>query len=163
MRVTPSEIFERDKLDLHTRAPISFIQAALGCSILVPTLHDPVRVEIPAGSQFGDTVRLEDEGIHRAKKTPGDLWVHLVVMTPTRLTSDQGARLAALAGELGLALEDAALLELPERGHDPIASLRRSGDARRPETPTRAEGAFEEMLRRAEESLRGGNPGDSTH
>lgn len=91
IKVRPSELFERDGANLHYRAPISFIHAMLGCKLEVPTLEDETFiVDVPAGTQFGATLRLEGRGIpHVKRKKRGDLIIHLLLVTPTSTESEE--------------------------------------------------------------------------
>ena len=58
IRVRPSDIFERDGDDLHMQLPISFVTAALGGEVTVPTLDGESRITLPEGTQSGKTFRL---------------------------------------------------------------------------------------------------------
>lgn len=90
LHVAPSEIFERDGADLHYEAEISFVQAALGCTIEVPTLEATQKLVIDAGTQPGDTRVLRGAGVQRLQSNErGDLYVHLAVTVPTELDADQ--------------------------------------------------------------------------
>ena len=51
--VRAHEFFERDGDDIYCEMPITFVQAALGDEIEVPTLHGKVKLKIPAGTQTG--------------------------------------------------------------------------------------------------------------
>ena len=53
LHVKPHELFQRDGDDLLCEAPVSFVQAALGAEIEVPTLDSKVTIKIPAGTQTG--------------------------------------------------------------------------------------------------------------
>ena len=59
------QIFERDQFDVLCVVPISFSQAALGCSIKAPTLSGEVEVSIPHGTQSGKKMRLRGKGIQK--------------------------------------------------------------------------------------------------
>jgi len=84
-------IFQRDGHDLHCRAPVSFVMAAMGGSIEVPTLDGGrSKVTIPEGTQPGRQFRLRGKGmpiLRSAQK--GDLYVELAVETPVKLTKRQ--------------------------------------------------------------------------
>lgn len=106
LRVAESELFERDGLNLHYRAPISFAQAALGCTLRVPTLDGEALCEIPAGAQFGDIHKLEGEGVrHVNGRRTGNLLVHILVTTPTSLSERQRELLRELAALEGVDLD----------------------------------------------------------
>ena len=107
LRVRPSEHFEREGIDLHYRAVISFVQAALGASVRVPTLEGEQSVEVPAGTQTGDQVVLRDHGVPRINRpTRGNLFVHFFVEIPRELNEKQRALLEEFAKEAGIHLGD---------------------------------------------------------
>ena len=90
VRVKPHKVFERDGSDLHVQMPISFATATIGGEIEVPTLSGRVEFPIPEGTQTGKTFRLRNKGIKGLRSTlVGDLFVHVVVETPVKLTEDQ--------------------------------------------------------------------------
>ena len=72
--------------------------AALGAAIPLETLDGAREVDVRVGAQSGDTVTLRGLGVtHLRQNTRGDLTVHLLVQTPTRLTPEQEALLRQLA------------------------------------------------------------------
>jgi len=88
--------FQRDGADLHCRAPISLVTAALGGDFEVPTIDGgKSRVKVTAGTQTGRRFRLTGKGmpILRSKQT-GDMYVQVVVETPQNLTKRQKELLA---------------------------------------------------------------------
>jgi len=91
LSVAEHPIFQRDGHDLHCRAPVSFVTAAMGGSIEVPTLDGGrAKVVIPEGTQPGRQFRLKAKGmpvLRSAQK--GDLYVEVAVETPVRLTKRQ--------------------------------------------------------------------------
>jgi molecular chaperone DnaJ len=90
IRVKPHEIFERDGDDLHCTAPVSLVTAALGGQIHVPTLSGKAEIELPEGTQHGKTFRLRGKGIKGLRSSyPGDLYCHVTVETPVKLTEPQ--------------------------------------------------------------------------
>jgi len=96
-------IFRRQDTEVVCDVPISFIQAALGAQIEVPTLDGPVKTKIAAGTQSGKVLRLRGRGIPSLSGGGrGDQHVRIVVETPTRLGKEQRElleRFAALSGE----------------------------------------------------------------
>ena len=103
IQVRPHPLFVREVLDIICEVPVSFVQAALGAEIDVPTLEGKVKMKIPTGTQSGKVFRLKGKGVrdiqgyHR-----GDELVRLAVETPTRLSARQKELLkefAALGGE----------------------------------------------------------------
>ncbi len=90
IRIKPHEIFERDGDDLHCTVPVSLTAAALGGNIEVPTLAGKVEIELPEGTQHGKQFRLRGKGIKGVRSSyPGDLYCHIQVETPIKLTEHQ--------------------------------------------------------------------------
>jgi molecular chaperone DnaJ len=90
IRIKPHEIFERDGDDLHCTVPVGLTNAALGGSIEVPTLGGKAEIELPEGTQHGKTFRLRGKGIKGVRSSyPGDLYCHVSVETPIKLTEHQ--------------------------------------------------------------------------
>ena len=81
---------ERDGDDLHCTVPVGLTTAALGGSIEVPTLGGKAEIELPEGTQHGKTFRLRGKGIKGVRSSyPGDLYCHVAVETPIKLTEHQ--------------------------------------------------------------------------
>jgi molecular chaperone DnaJ len=90
IRLKKHDIFERDGDDLHCVVPISFTRAALGGEIEVPTLAGKAAIDIPEGTQAGKQFRLRGKGIKGVRSSyPGDLYCHVAVETPVKLTEHQ--------------------------------------------------------------------------
>jgi molecular chaperone DnaJ len=90
IRMKKHEIFERDGDDLHCAVPISFTTAALGGEIDVPTLAGKAAIDIPEGTQAGKQFRLRGKGIKGVRSSyPGDLYCHVTVEIPVKLTEHQ--------------------------------------------------------------------------
>ena len=90
IRVKQHEIFERDGDDLHCTVPVSLTTAALGGSIEVPTLGSKAEIELPEGTQHGKTFRLRGKGVKGLRASyPGDLYCHISVETPVKLSEHQ--------------------------------------------------------------------------
>jgi molecular chaperone DnaJ len=90
IRIKQHEIFERDGDDLHCTVPVPLTLAALGGGITVPTLAGKAEIELPEGTQHGKTFRLRGKGIKGIRSSyPGDLYCHITVETPVRLTETQ--------------------------------------------------------------------------
>ncbi len=91
IHIQPHSIFKRQNYDIICEFPITFTQAALGCEIEVPTILGKMRkVRIPAGMQSDDIISVKGEGFpHVRGFGVGNLLVHVVVETPTKLTSRQ--------------------------------------------------------------------------
>src|SRR5215207_3570197 len=90
IRIKKHEIFERDGDDLHCVVPVSVTTAALGGEIEVPTLKGGAAIDIPEGTQSGKQFRLRGKGIKGVRGSyPGDLYCHVRVETPVKLTEHQ--------------------------------------------------------------------------
>lgn len=103
-RVQPHEFFERDGDDLHGRANISFIQAILGAEIEIDGImpDEKVQVRIPAGCQNEQVVRVKGFGMPRLKSDiRGNMYVHVNVVIPEKITKKQRELLEKLADEMG--------------------------------------------------------------
>ena len=101
IRLKKHEIFERDGDDLHCSVPISMITAALGGEIDVPTLAGKAAIDIPEGTQTGKQFRLRGKGIKGVRASyPGDLYCHILVETPVKLSEHQRKLLRELEESL---------------------------------------------------------------
>ena len=90
MSVRPHEIFERSGPDLYMKMDISFVRAALGGDIIVPTIDQPVKYHVPEGTQPGAIFRLKGQGMPRLRGIGrGDLYVTLNIEVPKKLTEKQ--------------------------------------------------------------------------
>ena len=88
--VAPHPIFTRKHRDLYYRAQVSFVAAALGTEIEVPTLTAATTLAIPPGTQPGATLRLPGLGLPGLRGRPaGDLVVVVDLQTPTQLSEQQ--------------------------------------------------------------------------
>lgn len=94
-------IFQRDGDDLHCELTIPFTTAALGGELQVPTLSGKYEISIPEGTQSGKTFRLRGKGIKGVRASyPGDLYCHVALETPVKLTDDQKALLRQFEASL---------------------------------------------------------------
>jgi len=101
LRVEPHEVFERRGADLHVSLPLSFPQVALGDEVSVPTLEGEADVRVPAGTESGDVIRLREHGVPRLGASGrGDLYLHVQVRTPKRLSSKQKKLLREYADQV---------------------------------------------------------------
>lgn len=90
LRVKAHEIFERDGDDLHCSVPVGMTTAVLGGNIEVPTLNGKAEIDLPESTQHGKTFRLRGKGIKGVRSSyPGDLYCHITVETPVRITEHQ--------------------------------------------------------------------------
>jgi molecular chaperone DnaJ len=90
IRIRKHDIFERDGDDLHCTVPVGMTTAILGGGIEVPTLSGRAEIELPEGTQHGKTFRLRGKGIKGVRSSyPGDLYCHIQIETPVKLTEHQ--------------------------------------------------------------------------
>ncbi len=90
INVTPNPVFTRKGKDLYYRTQLSFVKAALGTEVEVPTLTSQTHLHIPPGTQPGATFRIAGLGLPGLRgKTPGDLVVLVDLQTPTHLSKHQ--------------------------------------------------------------------------
>jgi molecular chaperone DnaJ len=98
VHVKPHDLFQREGDDLYCEVPISFVQAALGAELEVPTLNGKAQVVLPAGTQSGTIFRLKGKGIKNVQGYGwGDLHVRVLVEVPARLNGAQRAKLHEFA------------------------------------------------------------------
>jgi molecular chaperone DnaJ len=101
IRLKKHEIFERDGDDLHCVVPVSMTSAALGGEIEVPMLKGNATIDIPEGTQSGKQFRLRGKGIKGVRASyAGDLYCHVRVETPVKLTEHQRKLLKELDDSL---------------------------------------------------------------
>ena len=102
INVHPSDKFTRDGSTIYYTLNISFVQAALGDTVEVPTVHGNVEMTIPAGTQTGKTFRLKGKGAPRLRGgSQGDQHVTVKIVTPTKLNDAQKEALLAFAKASG--------------------------------------------------------------
>ncbi|MDK2822668.1 MAG: molecular chaperone DnaJ [Clostridia bacterium] len=100
--VKPHKYFIRHDDDIYYELPITFVQAALGAEIEIPTLEGKVKFKIPEGVQTDTIFRLKGKGIRNVQGYgKGDQHVKVKVVTPRNLTSEQKELLKKFAGTLG--------------------------------------------------------------
>ena len=88
--VRPDPVFERRGNDVHCEVPVTFVEAALGGDIIVPTIDQPVKYHVPGGTQPGAIFRLKGQGMPRLRGIGrGDLYVTLNIEVPKKLTEKQ--------------------------------------------------------------------------
>ena len=110
LRVQGDERFERDGADLHAEVAVSFPQLALGDAVDVPTLDGDGEVEIPAGTQPGETLVLRGRGMPRLDgRGRGDIVAHLKLVVPSSMSAEEEQHLRAYASSGGHRVS-------PERG-----------------------------------------------
>lgn len=88
--VEPHREFKRDGYDVFIDKKISFATAALGGQVEVPTLNDPLKMKVRAGTQSHTLVRLRGEGVKQLRGSGyGDLYVRLIVEVPEKLSREE--------------------------------------------------------------------------
>jgi molecular chaperone DnaJ len=96
--VDRNPIFGRRGRNLTIEVPVTFPEAALGSTIRVPTLDEPVSLRVPAGTPSGKTFRVKGRGVPAGRRSgAGDLLVTVVVDVPSKLTKEQRAAVEQLA------------------------------------------------------------------
>ena len=102
INVAEDPIFKRSGNDIYLSIPISFVEAALGAEIEVPTLEGIINYRIEEGTQTGTEFRLRNMGVPNVKgHGKGDLFFTVVVQVPTKLTDKQKELLRDFATEKG--------------------------------------------------------------
>ncbi|WP_102868163.1 molecular chaperone DnaJ [Pseudovibrio exalbescens] len=91
LSIKPHEFFQRDGADIFCRVPISMTTAALGGQFEVPSLDTATaRVKVPESTQTGKQFRLRGKGMPIMRTHQhGDMYIQVVVETPTKLTKRQ--------------------------------------------------------------------------
>ncbi|RMF09357.1 MAG: J domain-containing protein [Alphaproteobacteria bacterium] len=85
IRIEPHAFFNRKDNDIHVEVPITLKEAVLGGKIEVPTVHGPVTLTVPKGSNTGTQLRLKGKGIKDQRTgTPGNQYVKLKVVLPDK-------------------------------------------------------------------------------
>lgn len=102
VEVEPHPFFQREGDDICCNVPVSFVQAALGGEVEVPTLEGKVKLRIPPSTQPGHVLRIRGKGIqHRIRGGRGDQLVEVMVEVPTRISTRARELIEELGKELG--------------------------------------------------------------
>jgi len=86
--IEPDLVFRRQGSDIHVNVPIYPWEAALGAEIMAPTLTEPVKVKVPAGSKADSKLRLKGKGLPSATGH-GDLFLILHVVMPPAISNEE--------------------------------------------------------------------------
>lgn len=98
IEVQEHPLFARRGDDLYCEVPVSFVQAALGAELEIPSLSGMTKLKIPPGTQSGSEFRMRGKGVPSLRgHGRGDLVVKIMVEVPTRLTAKQRELLEAYA------------------------------------------------------------------
>ena len=101
LNVRPSDIFQRQDLDLMVEVPVSPVLAALGGEVDIPTPEGIATVKLSSGTVTGHRIRLRGKGVPDLRGgAAGDLYAIIVFEVPTRLTGKQRGLLEDLAKTL---------------------------------------------------------------
>jgi molecular chaperone DnaJ len=87
VHVRPHPTFERRGDDIHVDLPITIGEAIRGAEVDVPTIHGPVRMRIPPGTQAGRTLRLTGKGVPK-KSGAGDQYCRIQIVLPPEAPHD---------------------------------------------------------------------------
>jgi molecular chaperone DnaJ len=102
VRIKPHKIFRREGNDIVYTLPLNISQAALGANVMIPTLKGEAEMEIPGGTQSGQSFRLKGKGVpYLRSKRRGDQIVNVFVNTPMQLTKEQQDLFQQLAESFG--------------------------------------------------------------
>ncbi len=103
IHVAEHTVFQREEDNLYCEVPISFVTAALGGEIQIPTLEGQASMKVPAGTQSGTSFKLRGRGMPELNtKVRGDLLTRVMVEVPSKLNAEQRQKLeefSALCGE----------------------------------------------------------------
>ena len=103
VHVAADPVFNREGMNIHVRQPIGFALAALGGEMMVPTVEGVKVLKIPQGTQTGSTLVMREMGVPQLSDPTrrGDQFVHVVVETPTKLSSEERKLLEKFAESRG--------------------------------------------------------------
>ena len=91
-------LFIRDDDDIYLELPITITDAVLGCKKDIPTLYGNVKINIPAGTNTGDTQRIKGKGVdNKYRHIKGDMYMVFKVYTPNKLTREQKSLIEQLS------------------------------------------------------------------
>jgi molecular chaperone DnaJ len=89
-KIKEHPIYERQGEDLHCTVPINIAQAVLGTEVNLLTFYGLETVKVPEGVQSGSRIRLKNLGVPRLQGSGrGDLFVHIDVRIPSKITREQ--------------------------------------------------------------------------
>ena len=100
VNIKPHPVFTRDGDNLRVSVPVTFVEAALGATIQVPTLGgDPVKLKVAPGTPNGRVLRVKGKGVVTEKHS-GDLLATVDIAVPSHLSHKAEEALKAFAEEL---------------------------------------------------------------
>jgi molecular chaperone DnaJ len=126
VHVSPHPKLKREGTELYYDASVSIAQAALGTSLVVPTVEGEEDLEVKPGTQPGTEIRLRGRGVPHLRRSGvrGDLHVLVDVAVPTRLSKRERELLEAYADEAGEAVSGSGGLIDKVLGKKPKGSKR---------------------------------------
>ena len=90
LKVAEHPIFERRDNDLHCTLPVNIAQAVLGAEINIETFDGPQTIKVPEGTQSAARFRLRNLGVPEVNgRGRGDMYVHIDVQVPKKLSKEQ--------------------------------------------------------------------------
>lgn len=89
INVAPHKLIKREENRLYADIPISFVTAALGGEIEIPTIEGKMTYKIPEGTQNGAVMRVAGKGIKFKNGTRGDMYLRIIVEIPKNMTKSQ--------------------------------------------------------------------------
>ncbi len=106
LHVKPHEYFKRRNNDIILEVEVNVAQAALGDAVTIPTVDGDHELNVPAGTQSGDVIRLRNKGVPKLRRDGttsgrGDQLVVVTVNIPTKLTKEQRQMFEDLGRVLG--------------------------------------------------------------
>jgi molecular chaperone DnaJ len=123
IHVRPHDFFERQDNHLLCEISLSFVQAALGVVVEIPTFDGVEKVRIPPGTQPGEVVRLKGRGLRDMEsRRLGDLFVKVLVRTPNDIGKEEKnllRRLGELRGENLEVIDQGAVKRTKKIVHGP--------------------------------------------
>jgi molecular chaperone DnaJ len=98
VHIATHETLVRDGDDLHAPLAISMVDAALGKTVEIESLDGALKMTIPPGTQSGTTIPIRGKGVTRLRGSGrGDLFVHVEVVIPTKLSEEEVRLLRSFA------------------------------------------------------------------
>ena len=108
VNVRPHSVFQRDGTSVYLEQTVSFVQAALGAELEIPTIDGNVKWTLPEGTQGGTTFRLRGKGIPAVNgRGRGDQFVTVKVQVPRGLNREQKEALRAFGAAMGESVDAA--------------------------------------------------------
>ncbi|HVG02921.1 MAG TPA: DnaJ C-terminal domain-containing protein [Nitrospira sp.] len=89
VHIQSNSMFRQKGSDVQITLPVWPWEAALGAEVMAPTLTEPVKVKIPAGSKADSKLRLKGKGLPTAAGDQGDLFLKLKIIMPSALSDEE--------------------------------------------------------------------------